>query len=67
VRHVVIPSHPSPASLNTAIANTHATVTRSLGEEVEVRDLHAEAFDQRLLASELPWNPTFSLATNIEA
>ena len=67
MRHVVILSHPDPASLNAAIAKTYAGAAEALGEAVEIRDLYAEGFDPRLPVHELPWSPSFALAPGILA
>jgi NAD(P)H dehydrogenase (quinone) len=61
MRHVVIVSHPDPASFNANVARTYAAAVGVLGQAVEMRDLYSEGFDPRLTASELPWNAHYSL------
>jgi len=53
VKHLIIYSHPNPASFNHAILETYEAALKAAGHEVRVRDLYAEGFDPVLTGEEL--------------
>jgi NAD(P)H dehydrogenase (quinone) len=54
VRILVVLAHPSPESLNHAIAARAVSALETAGHEVALHDLYAEGFDPVLPAAELP-------------
>ncbi len=52
MKHLIIYTHPNPASFNHAIKETLARVLKEKGHEVRVRDLYALGFDPVLKASD---------------
>ncbi len=51
-RHLVVLAHPSPGSLNRAIADTYCAAVRECGQDAALRDLYASGFDPVLRDAE---------------
>ena len=54
LRHLVVLGHPSPKSLNHAIAEAYCAAVRACGQTPMLRDLYAQGFDPLLKADERP-------------
>jgi NAD(P)H dehydrogenase (quinone) len=64
-RHLVVLGHPSPESLNRAIAETYCAAVRECGQTAFLRDLYAEGFDPVLKADERPGLPGYAQAPEV--
>lgn len=67
MRHAVILAHPSPKSVNAALAFAFADTVRAFGQTVDVHDLYAMGFDPCLHADELPWAQAFAPRADVVA
>lgn len=64
-RHLVVLGHPSPDSLNRAIAETYCAAVRECGQVAFLRDLYAESFDPVLRDAERPGQPGYAQAPEV--
>jgi NAD(P)H dehydrogenase (quinone) len=66
MRHAIIVAHPDSNSLNLQIAKAYAWAVRTLGHEVQVRDLYRMGFDPCLRATEIAGVGDYHCAPDVQ-